>query len=464
MASVTKPIGSPAPPSTTSRPGGLLVFRSPLAFRRDLLGFLLRASRKKEDIVEIRVGSGRIFFLNSPTCAQIVLGNEADAVEKRASKTGPRAELLGEGLINSEGAFHLHERKLCTPAFQPHRIAAFADTMRDYAERAMSAWSDGETIDIAAEMNRLTLGIAGKTLFGTDLLGEADELRQALTAARDYIRDRSRGFAHIPLEWPTSANRRFHSAVARFDTTIYRLIDERRRAAVKGNDLLSLLLAAQDDTDAGGMTAKQVRDEAVNLFWGGHEPASITLTATWFLLAGHPEILTRMQAELDGVLGSRTVTVADLPSLTYTQQILKEALRLYPPIFAFGRQTLRPLDLGGHTVPSGANLLLSPYTLHRRPDIFPDPEVFDPERFAPEAEAGRSRFSYLPFGSGPRFCIGSHFAQMEALIVLATLGRYASFAPSPGRPVQPEKIITEPGRKPVPLVVSLRKPHVENAG
>jgi cytochrome P450 len=244
---------------------------------------------------------------------------------------------------------------------------------------------------------------------------------------------------------------------------MYRLIGERRQAGAKGSDLLSLLLAAQDDTGKAGMTAKQVRDEAVNLFWGGHEPAAITLTAAWFLLAGHPHICSRMQAELDRVLGDRPVTAADLPALPYTQQVLKEALRLYPPIFAFGRQTLRPLELGGHTLPAGTNLLLSPYTLHRRPDIFPDPDRFDPDRFAPESEANRPRFSYLPFGSGPRFCIGSHFAQMEALVVLATLGRYVNFTPKPGHRVKPDTIITEPGSRPVPMVVSIRKPAVSSA-
>ncbi len=432
MSSTTKPINDPVLRPAINETVGVPVLRSPLAFRRDLLGFLLRASREKQDIIEIRVGSGRIFFLNSPSYAQIVLGDEADAVEKHASKAGPRAELLGEGLINSEGAFHLHARKLCTPAFQPHHIAEFADTMREYADLAISSWKEGSTIDISAEMNRLTLGIAGKTLFGTDLLREADELRLALTVAKDYIRNRNRGFAHIPLEWPSPSNRRFHNAVARLDTTIYRLIAERRETSVQGADLLSLLLAAQDDTGKAGMTPKQVRDEAVNLFWGGHEPAAITLTATWFLLAGHPQVCTRMQSELDTVLGNRPVAAADLPELTYTQQVLKEALRLYPPIFAFGRQTVRPLDLGGHVLPKGTNLLLSPYTLHRRADVFPDPERFDPARFAQDAESNRPRFSYLPFGSGPRFCIGSHFAQMEALVVLATLARYVNFS-SPGR-------------------------------
>jgi cytochrome P450 len=458
---------------------GLPVLGNLLSFRRDLLGFLVRVSREHTDISEIRLGSRRILFLNTPAYAQTMLVDQADAVEKRAGRDRARALLLGNGLINSEGAFHLRERKLCTPAFQPRHIAAFAETMVEYTERIQATWAarsshtaggSEATIDLAAQMNRLTLGIAGKTLFGTDLLGEVDELRQALTEARHYIRNQNRSLLHIPLTWPAPGNRRFQAAVARLDATIYRLIEERRQLlgahhpdhprsqvpGTQGSDLLSLLLEAHDEDNGTGMNTRQVRDEAVNLFWGGHEPAAITLTATWLLLARHPEVYSRMQAELDRVLDHRPVTAEDLPSLSYTQQVLKEALRLYPPIFAFGRQTLRPIDLNGYALPAGTSLLISPYTLHRRPDIFPDPERFDPERFTPAAEADRHRMAYLPFGSGPRFCIGSHFAQMEALVVLATLGRSVTFTPVKGHRVKPEVIITQPGRNPIPMVVHLR--------
>jgi len=446
-------IGTTAP---LPGPHGLPVIGNMFSFRRNLLGFLIDLSGKYGDISDIRVRKSHIVFLNSPSLVQVVLGEHSDAVEKRAGRDAARSLLLGRGLINSEGDFHVRQRKLCTPAFQPHNIAPLVVTMVKHCDRLIRTLEDGKVMSLPAEMNKLTMEIAGETMFGADLSEEASALKEYLSTARRYIRNQNRGILRLPFDWPTPANERFRSSVSRLDNTIIRLIHERMDNSEQKGDLLSLLLAAYGEADSPQRSIQQIRDEAVNLFWGGHEPAAITLTAAWYLLANHPDVNAKMRSELDNKLEDRAVTAADLQELPYTQQVLKEVLRMFPPIFAFGRQTLRPLELQGTLFPAGTNLMISPYTLHRRADTFPDPERFDPERFSTSAEKSRSRFAYLPFGSGPRFCIGSHFAQMEVLTVLATLGRRLNFTLVPGHRPNTESLITEPGRDPVNAVVRCR--------
>ncbi len=425
-------------------PPGLPIFGSLIEFRRDLPHLLLRAYRKYGDICVLRVGSRRVIFVNSPEYVRTVLLDHTDAVEKRSGGGSAKALIIGNGLLNSEGAFHERQRKLCAPAFQPRRIASYDATMAGYAERVQSSWADGSVLDLGEQMNTLTMGIAGKALFDADLLDEADELRRALVMARRFISDQGQSLVRrrIPLSWPTPRNRRFRQAVERLDATIYRMIEERRRSGIDTGDLLSMLLVAQEE-GMERMTTQQVRDEAVDLFWAGHETSAIALTWTWYLLAQHPEIYRRLREELDRVLGGRTPTGADIPGLTYTQQVFKEALRIYPPIFAFGRQTERVLRLGEDELPVGSDLMISPYTLHRRTDVFPDPDRFDPDRFAPEEERQRPRLAYLPFGSGPRVCIGAHFAMMEGTLVLATVAQHIRFELVPGQRIVPEAVMTQ---------------------
>lgn len=431
---------------------GLPVLGNLLQFRRDLPHFLLRVSREHGDVCWIKVGSRRVLFLNAPEYIQPVLVDHTDSVDKRAGGGSAKTLIMGDGLLNSEGAFHQRQRKLCAPAFQPRRISTYDQTMVEYAERVASSWPDGAVIDLSEQMNTLTMGVAGKALFGADLLDEADELREALLIARHHISRQIQGLLRVPLSWPTPRNRRFLGAVGRLNATIYRLIDERRKGGEGGEgeeerrDLLSLLLLAQDEGDGTGkaaMSAKQVRDEAINLFWAGHETTAIALTWALYLLARNPEIGAQMHIELEQVLAGRPPTAADMPRLPYTQQVFKEALRIYPPIFAFGRQTQQALQLGGYDVPAGADLLISPYTLHRRPEYFPDPERFDPGRFTSEAERQRPRLAYLPFGGGRHICIGAHFAMMEAVLTLATIAQRVTFELVPEQHIVPEAIMTQ---------------------
>ncbi len=342
--------------------------------------------------------------------------------------------LVGNGLLTSLNDFHRRQRRLVAPAFQHRRIGAYADVMADYAERTQAEWRDGQAIDVAQEMMRLTLWVVGKTLFDADVRGEAGELGQALSTALRFANDRFTAVAAPPLSWPTPRNRQARLALARLDATIYRLIAEWRATGEDRGDLLSMLLQAQDEDDGSFMTDAQVRDEAMTLFLAGHETTANALAWSWYLLAQHPEASASRFW--------RAPTLADLKHLPYTEMVVKESMRLYPPAPMISRQAARPIDLGGYRLPSGALVLISPYTMHRLPNYFPDPQRFDPDRWTPEFERALPRHAYMPFGGGPRICIGNQFALMEGQIILAALAQRVRFELSPGPQIAPEAVIT----------------------
>ena len=404
--------------------------------RHDLL---LRVSRECGDIGVYRVGPRRVVLVNSPELVHSLLVEHADEFEKSPALRRISQPVLGNGLLTSENEFHRRQRRLVAPAFQQRRIAAYAGVMADYAERIQRGWADGAEIDIAREMMRLTLWIVGKTLFDADVLGEAEELGLALTEAMQHF-NRLLSLP-IPPTWPLPRNRRAMAAAARLNATVYRMIADRRRGGGDRGDLLSMLLAAQDE-DGSFMTDQQVRDESMTLFLAGHETTANALAWTCYLLTQHPLVYARLRAEADAALGGRTPTLDDLPRLPYALQVLKESMRLYPPAYMFGRYAARPVQLGGYRLPAGSIVTASPYAMHRRADFFPDPERFDPERFTPEAEARLPRYAYMPFGGGQRICIGNHFALMEAQIVLAALAQRVSFALLPGQRIEPEPLVT----------------------
>jgi cytochrome P450 len=413
-----------------------------LDLRRDRLGFLLRMSQQCGDIGCFHAGPRQVIFLNTPELITTVLVQEADSFEKTPNVRNYLGPVLGNGLLTSLNAFHKRQRKLIAPAFQHRRVAGYASIMTDYAERTQATWRDGATIDIAQEMMRLTLAIVSKTLFDTELGGEADELGEALTVAMHYTIDRFSAVVQIPDSWPTPHKRGFQRARARLDATIYALIEERRRFGDDRGDLLSMLLSAQDEDDGSFMTDLQVRDEVMSFFLAGHETTANALAWTWYLLAQHPDVYARLRDELQRVLAGRTPIFADLPDLPYTLQVLKESMRLYPPVWVLGRQATRAVALGDYDLPAGMVVTISPYTLHRRPDLFAHPDTFDPERFAPDAEKLLPRNAYIPFADGPRVCIGNHFAQMEGQLILATLAQRATLALAPGQHIEPEPLIT----------------------
>ena len=411
--------------------------------RQDPLAFLTRIAREYGDVVRFQLGPNELHLLNRPDFIRDLLVTNAAAFHKgRGLERAKR--LLGEGLLTSEDPVHLRQRRMIQPAFHQERIAGYGGTMVEHAERLAARWKDGETRDVSVEMSRLTLAIVGRTLFDADVESEADEIGEALTTAvRLFGRTLTLPFFEILDRLPLPSNRRFVRAKARIDATIARLIAERRRAPAGRSDLLSLLVAASDpEGDGGKMTDEQVRDEAVTIFLAGHETTANALTWTWYLLSQNPEIEARFHAEIDGVLEDRAATVGDLPMLVYTEMVLAESMRLYPPAWIVGRRALADYEVGGFIAPRRSIVVACQWVTHRDPRYFSNPERFDPERFRTEAKAVRPKFSYFPFGGGPRVCIGEGFAWMEGVLLLATLARRWRLRLEPGQDIVPAPSIT----------------------
>jgi cytochrome P450 len=292
-------------------------------------------------------------------------------------------------------------------------------------------------------MNRLTLAIAGKTLYGADVAAEADEIGGALTTALEAFKRLTNPLGPLLDRLPLPTTLRVRRASERLDATIYRMIDVRRRSGEDRGDLLSMLLAARDDEgDGGGMTDRQLRDEALTLFLAGHETTANALAWTWHLLAHHPDAEARLHAELDAVLAGRLPAADDLPRLPYTRAVLAESMRLYPPAWTIGREPLEEFEAGGYRIRAGSVVLVSPWITHRDPRWWTEPGRFDPERWTPEREAEQPRFAYFPFGGGPRKCIGEGFAWTEGILVLATLAQRWRLRHAPGTQVGRQPLIT----------------------
>jgi cytochrome P450 len=351
--------------------------------------------------------------------------------------------VLGDGLLTSEGELHLRQRRLVQPAFHRVRIAAYGEVMVEHALRLSVGWRDGQTFDIHAEMLRLTLGIVAKTLFDADVAAESAAIAESLNVLLTMFNRVIMPFSGLLDRLPLPRTRAMLKSKAHLDTIIYGFIAERRRTGEDRGDLLSMLLLSQDhEGDNAGMSDTLVHDEALTLFLAGHETTAAALTWTWYLLAQHPAVAERWRAELDAVLGGRAPAFDDLPGLPYTRMLLSESMRLYPPAWTIGRESLVPFSVGGYDLPAGSTALVSPYITQRDGRWYPDPERFDPERWSPELAEARPKYAYFPFGGGTRICIGEQFAWMEGMLLLATLGQQWRFQLAPGHPVEPQPLIT----------------------
>ena len=412
-----------------------------LAFRRDPIAFLRLAASEGSDIVRLPFSRFPIFLLNHPDLIKDVLVTHQKQFKKgRALEQMKR--LLGEGLLTSESAFHLRQRRLIQPAFHRRQIASYGEAMTFYAVQRSARWQDGETYDMHAEMMRLTLVIVGKTLFGAEVETQASEIEGALAEVIGLFHLLQLPYSHLLEKLPLPQVRRFRNARARLDETIYRLIAEHRTAGDDRDDLLSMLLAARDEDDGGAMTDTQVRDEALTLFLAGHETTANAMTWTWYLLSLHPEAERKFHAELDAVLAGRLPTLDDLPQLAYTRCVFSESMRLFPPAWVVGRRALTDYAVRDYLLPAGSIVLLSQAVMHVDPRFYPDPAQFDPERWTPEAEADRPKFAFFPFGGGPRVCIGEQFAWMEGILLLATLGQRWRLRLDPTQVVATRPIVT----------------------
>lgn len=424
------------------------------AFNRDRINMLLRVGREQPEIAAMRFGFVPSVMVTSPAIAHEMLATKQHAFVKSPGLAIFMRPLLGKGLLASERDFHTKQRKLLAPVFAHKRIASYATTMAERAARYASSLQDGKVIDAADDMMRLTLEIVGKTLFDTELSGSADEVGDALTIAMETSMAQLSSLVPLPPSVPTPTNLRNRKAVARLDAILYRIIQDRRAQGGDRGDLLSMLLATKDEAGAG-MDDKQVRDEAMTLFLAGHETTANAMAWTLYLLAQHPDVRARLEEEVDAL--GRAPTYEDLKQLPYTLAVLKEAMRLYPPAYILSRRATEEVELGGHRLRKHTIVILNVLGIHRRADTFPDPERFDPTRFLNDAERSFPRCAYMPFGAGPRICIGNHFALMEGHVLLATIARRVRLDLVGPPNVQMEPLVTLRPKGGIPMRVSVRQ-------
>ena len=407
--------------------------------RRDPLAFFTKLARDYGDVSQLRLLNFRTLFINHPDDIEDVLVNKARKCEKgRVMKANMR--LFGEGLLTSEGDFWLRQRRLAQPAFHRARIAAYGTTMVEYAERAMRGWKSGEVRDIHEDMMEITLQIVGKTLFNAELTRDAKEVGETMEVLLKLAADFGKSIL-IPLWVPTPRNLRARMGIRRIEKIIYRIIAQKRAEASDTGDLLSMLLAVQDE-DGSRMTDKQLRDETITLFLAGHETTANALSWTIWLLAQNPAVEKKFFEELSGVLNGRAPNVEDMPKLTYTANILTESMRLYPPAWGMARLVKEEVEVAGYKLVPGNGVACAQWVVHRDARWFDEPERFLPERWEGDLAKRLPRFAYFPFGGGPRQCIGNSFALMEATLILATIAQKFRFKLVEGHPVKPLASIT----------------------
>lgn len=436
------------------------------AFRANALQYLLdRATRG--DITRDRFGPFPVLIVNSHEAIHDVLVTNAARYEKGRSTKVVLQPLLGDGLFISDGEFWKKQRKLVSPAFHTRRIANYADIMVDYAQRAAAKWQNGREIDVEDEMSEITMRIISKAGFDADVDGTEAELRHAVEDALSVVDKQFDRLLPQPLWWPNSDMRRYKRAIARLQTLIQNIINDRRSGRTgqhiddKG-DALSMLLMAQDD-EGGAMADKHVRDEIMTLFGAGHETTAKALSWAWYALSQYPDIAAKLHAELDSVLGGRTPTIDDLPNLRYLDQFIKEVLRLYPPAWVTTRQPSEATHILGEPVAKAQPVIVNIYGAHHDPNIYENPQTFKPERWTEAFEKSLPKSAYIPFGNGPRICIGFAFAQMEAKLILAVLAQQFTLELRPGHPVEPQDMFTLRPKFGLPMTVRVREPARELA-
>ena len=386
-------------------------------------------------------------LLSAPAEIERVLTNSHDFVKHYALRF--LQPILGRGLVTSEGELWRRQRRLIQPEFARQRIAAYAEPVVRHALELAERWRPGTTTRLHADMGRLAMKIAAEAFLNVRLEAEVGPVARAIDVfTRDFDR-RLRSALPPPVWLPTPRNLQLLVHVRRLGRILQRAIEERQRGRGLGEDVLSRLVRIQAAEGRDALPDRQIRDEVVTLFLAGHETTAVALTWTWCLLARHPAVLERMLAEQDAVLGGRPPEAADLPRLPYTERIVLESLRLYPPAFVIGREALRDCEIGGYRVPAGTAVLMSAWVVHRDGRFFEEPERFEPDRWEGLQPGSLARCPWFPFGGGSRSCIGSAFARMEIALVLATLAPRWRIEPVDGELPAPWPAVTlRPSRDP----------------
>jgi cytochrome P450 len=431
----------------TPGPSPLELLRSLPAIRRDPLAYLLDCAQRYGDLVRFQAGPVTAFFANHPDAVKHVLQDNHHNYSKDTIQYNSLATITGKGLLTSDEPAWLAQRRLIQPAFARPRLAVLGQLVAEASQPVLARWqavaAANQEIDVDSEMMRLALEVVGKALFSIDLSRDAARLTAAVLAALDHIMGRARNPFSWPDRVPTPENLRFRAALRVLDEAVYTLIAARRRTPdAHADDLLGMLLLARDAETGAAFSDQQVRDEVITMLIAGHETVASALTWSWYLLARHPQVRPRLRSEVSRVLGGRPPAFDDLPGLAYTRQVFDESLRLYPPAWLITRQARQADTLNGCAIPAGALLIFSPYALHRRADTWAQPEEFDPDRFSVNGQNKAPRYAYIPFGGGPRLCIGNAFAQVEAALVLATFVQAFDLDLLPGQKVSADALVT----------------------
>jgi cytochrome P450 len=423
-------------------PRGLNLLRQSFTLGNDWSGFLSRCARQYGDVIFFRL-------LNVPVCLvvhpdgieKILVKNQENFVKARDYRA--LRPILGNGLLTSEGEFWQSQRKLIQPAFRHENIVTYAQVMTQSTAAMLARWKPGELHDVHADMMDLTLEIVAKSLFGSDVSEDARGIARTMTVVMELFTTQANWAFVLPDRIPIPKSRRLRQSIKHLNDVVYKLIRDRRKAPVgddptAGSDLLSNLLAVRDE-GGGRMTDEQLRDEIMTLFLAGHDTTANSLSWTWYLLAQNPKADAELGAELHEVLGNRAPAPADLPRLPYTEMVMKESMRLYPPAWGVGRRAIHDFELDGYRIPARTNFFLLQWVTQRDPRFFPDPERFDPERWRhdPIRTGKIPRFSYFPFGGGPRVCVGAVFAMMEATLLLATIAQKFRLTLAPHQSIEP---------------------------
>ena len=422
MATSFAPDRSRVPGPSTWLPGGAF-----WAFRKDPLAFFTNTARTYGDIAGFSFGPQKVYLVSRPEWVEDILVKSAGKFAKGVALERAQV-LLGNGLLTAAGQEHLKHRRMIQPLFHRQHVQGFAEAFVRHA----TAWRDqvtpGATLDITREMSGLTLGIIGETMFSSDVQGDADEVREALTdAVSNFAYAFIPGLNHLQ-KLPLPIFIKVRKARERLDRVIHRVIAERRHLAgtevpALRTDLVAMLLAARDpeNPNEGGMGDTQIRDEAMTIFLAGHETTANAMAWTWHLLGSAPEAEARLHEELATVLAGRIPTMDDVPKLEWTRAIISESMRLFPPAWTMGRRVLQDHALGSHTVEKDSLVILSQWVVHHDPRWWSEPEAFTPERWM--APTDRPKYAYFPFGGGTRVCIGEAFAWTEAILLLATIAQ-----------------------------------------
>ncbi|MFN8440779.1 MAG: cytochrome P450 [Caldilineaceae bacterium] len=419
-------------------------------FRNDPIAFLDRSWREFGDLYQFYAGPRSFTVVSSPELARQVLIDQKHTFHRGRNFNGgtPLTMILGLSLLTTDGESWLSKRRTMQPIFHRQRIQKMGDVMMDAGLRMMDRWqsSSDKEITLNEEMKLVTLDIINRTMFSTDIMGEVDNVGSVVDIGLHYITRRLSSLLPAPMSWPTPANLRFKKAKAILDDYLYRIIRERRAIVAAGGeakgDLLDMLMEARDEETGETMNDEQVRNEVATIYGAGHETTALALTWTWYALWQNPEVLRKLQHEVDVVLQGQTPTMADLPRLPYTLQVFEESMRLYPPVPFTVRMPEEVVELDGHPLAKGEFTLINIHNLHRHPSYWDRPEEFWPERFAPENKQANQRAAYMPFLTGPHMCIGNNFALMEGQLLLAMMAQKYEMELIPGQRIEKEATVT----------------------